>query len=265
MPISRDEADLKDTASRFESLLSEALNDKYQGELFEVVKNSSLVFRWDLIHFLDRYFECGVYPVGRAAGVLYKLIDFKLQLYYIHEIDLGLYNRLYFDEIRRIGSDTKNPPPRLLLQRLSLDQNIISKSRILWERLMNLIYYLETGRELETRKSSRRSKKAAFFRWAADEAPPNWRFMSAYESSISNYDQNFRTPEFHKHSVLRSELLGQKTIDLNALLNPINLVANAVWENMLAIICGGSPTTFTGVHMLNDQSHIIDPRYLHPE
>ena len=50
---------------------------------------------------------------------------------------------------------------------VSFDQNLISKSRILWERLMNFIYFLYTGKELETKNS----KKVKFFRWAREDAP----------------------------------------------------------------------------------------------
>lgn len=62
--------------------------------------------------FLDRYFESGVYPEGRAVCVLFKLIDLKLQLYYLLESGLGIYNSLYFEPMAQLGRNDDDPSPR---------------------------------------------------------------------------------------------------------------------------------------------------------
>lgn len=250
-------ADLGEISARFEQLILEALKEKYPDHFFEREIPFLPVLRWDTRLLLKRYIESNSYPNERAAKFLFNVIDFKLQLYYVLESDVGLYNLLYEDELAKLGLSSMNPTPRLLLRRLSFDQNLIGKSRILWERLMNLIYYLEEGKELDGK-----SKKGKFFRWLRESADRKWLFMAPYEEVLVSYDQQFRTPEFHKGSVLRAELLGQKAIDVNDLLELVNRASNVIMENLTSILEGRWPTAFTDVHTLEDESYAIDPKYL---
>jgi hypothetical protein len=52
---------------------------------------------------------------------LYNILDIKLQMYFIVEVDLGLYNT----HVHSLGFDTRNPTanPHLMLRHLSFDQN----------------------------------------------------------------------------------------------------------------------------------------------
>src|SRR4051794_31244281 len=124
-------------------------------------------------------------------------------MYYIEDVDLGTYNESFYAPLMALGRPPDDAPPRLLLRRLSFDQNLIGKSRILWERVMNLVYLLETGKHLE----KRRSKKAAFDQWLRSEAPEKWRILEPYGAEVQRFDDRFRTPEFHKNSMLRAGLL----------------------------------------------------------
>ncbi|MER6665099.1 hypothetical protein ABT256_11165 [Amycolatopsis japonica] len=249
--------DLGEISDRFEHLILEALKEKYPQNFFEREVPFLPVLRWNTRTLLGRYIESNSYPNDRAAKFLFNVIDFKLQLYYILESDVGLYNHLYEDELAKLGLDSSNPTPRLLLRRLSFDQNLIGKSRILWERLMNLIYYLEEGKELDGK-----SKKGKFFRWLRESADRKWLFMAPYEEVLVSYDQQFRTPEFHKGSVLRAELLGQKSIDVNDLLDLVNRASNVILENLTSILEGRWPAVFTDVHALEGQPYTTDPKYL---
>ena len=227
-------AALRNKVEEFEGFVDRAFTQKYSGWP-EEIRNGILQFnsvkRWNLLEFLDTYSNAPTYPRQRLERLIYHLFDIKLQLYYILEVDLGLYNLLVHDR----GYNEKDPVeiPHTLLTRFSLDQSLIGKSRVLWERIMNFIYYLETGEDIE-KKVSRRSKRSLFFNFVASS--PRWRFLEPYGPLLEGYDDAFRTPEYHKSSVLRAELLGSRKVDPNELLKLVNNAINNLWDNILSIV-----------------------------
>lgn len=66
---------------------------------------------------------------------------------------------------------------------------------------------MEKGARLE----DRRSKKGKFFKMVRET--PRWRLLESYEQVVTDYDDTLRTPEFHKYSVLRSQVFGQDPVD----------------------------------------------------
>jgi hypothetical protein len=235
----------------FETFFEQAWIDHYENQP-HFVGEMSAVREWSLRDFVTAYRE-GNYPPGRLSGCLDRVIDFKLQFYYVSEVDLGLYNANYFDRLRATGVDEGNTPPHMLLLRLSQDQNLIGKIRILWERLMNLIYYLENGRDL-----GGRSKKKPFFRWIDSNAGKKWVYLAPYEAVIEEHDERFRTPEFHKNSTLRKEILEQ-TLDLNEIMKSIDHFTNGMWDTILQIMRGEPLTRFSTLHFEKDFE--LYPRY----
>jgi len=250
-------AEIKEVATKFDTFMRSAIEAKYMrmySDHYLTVIEQNVILRWNLVDFIDRYVEAGVYPEERLPGLIYRLIDFKLELYYIQEVDLGIYNRIYFDDPRY---NQEIVPPDLLLVRLSFDQNLIGKSRVLWERLMQSIYYLEWGKSIEGK-----SVKGKFFNWA--RSTQTWQFLVPYEAVIEEFDQNYRTPEFHKGSRLRGEILGSAKIDLNELMTLLNRAVNGVWDNLTSITTGGHAIAFTDLHMTPGGNLDIDPKYLPP-
>ncbi|MCI0428909.1 MAG: hypothetical protein L0Z46_12930 [Nitrospiraceae bacterium] len=253
--------ELRAKVEQFDGFLHEALRQKYTAsyppEAVPHLLRDGVIPRWNLSNFLETYTRAGVYPPDRLERLVYQLFDIKLQLYYLLEIDIGLYNRLVHER----GYDDKNPaasPPHVFLTRLSLDQALIGKSRILWERVMNFVYYLETGEDLDRKVSNRRSKKQLFFRFV--ESSARWRFLAPYGDVIEQYDSAYRTPEYHKSSVLRAELLGSISVDPGKLLELINKAINNLWENILSIVSGGKAISFNELHL--DASGKIRAEYL---
>ena len=248
---------LRETVGQFEHVLLTALREKYARytnlteEQADMIVRDNLVTRFNLRELLDSYEVNPLWPDERASKVFHYLFDLKLQLYYIAEVDLGVYNRLYHDPINKEPALAHSP--RLLLIRLSLDQNLISKSRVLWERIMNLVYFLETGKDLETQKS----KKKTFFRLVQDL--PRWRWLIPYEDVLTKYDDAYRTPEIHKHSVLRAVLMESREIDPNELLSLTNR-ATEILDNISAVIEEGKPRSFSDLHLVDQDD--IDPFYL---
>jgi len=100
-----------------------------------------------------------VFPLDRLERVMNYLLDVELETYFIFDVDFGGYNRLAQQGFN--SSDPANTPD-LWLSRLYLEQSLIGKSRILWERHMNLILFLEIGVDLD-KKLSKRSYKKTFF------------------------------------------------------------------------------------------------------
>lgn len=254
--------EIQEAVNQFETILEQALAQKYRQyppEIKTLMLDTSIIRRWDLRSFLEIYLTSDNYPAMRLEHVIHDLFDIKLQIYYILEVDLGLYNKLVYEK----GYAEKQPSevPHILLTRFSLDQSLISKSRVLWERIMNFIYHLETGELLEQKVSNKRSKRKIFFDFV--RSTPKWRFFEPYERELQSYEDSFRTPEFHKSSVLRAELFGNRVNDPNELLKLVNRVSNVLWENIMAIVSGKKPRHFTDLHKdPNDPNQMIDKRFL---
>jgi hypothetical protein len=145
---------------------------------------------------------------------------------------------------------------------MALDQNLIGRSRIAWERLMRFVYFLETGTDLTP--SGNRSYKAKFFAWVENQS--QWLWLAPYNAVITKHDQSFRTGEFHKGSVLRPRILGRDTPKNNDFLPLSNYMRNGIWPNILQVVSGEWASHFTDLHQLpTDEPHgigDIDPKYL---
>ena len=258
--------EIREAVAKYEDVIARALEQKYGPPTAEPLKffwNTLPVRKWDLRDFMQRYEQSGRYPMSRLERVMHYLFDMKLELYYLEEIDAGLENMLVYDR----GYDSKHPDemwdamPHTCLVRLSLSQTLIVKARILWDRIMNFIYYLETGEVLESKITGNKSKRKVFFEFIAGS--PKWWFLEPYGDMLQKYDESFRTGEVHKASPLRSQLFGYRLIDDNELLDPLNRAINVIWENVLLIVSGGKASHFTDLHAKSgDITKGIDERYL---
>ncbi len=135
---------------KFEKDLINALQYKYrrcpEKQKKHLIENSPVI-RMKIKEFYKLYLSNDVYPKERIEKLVYLLFDIKIQLFFILELDMGLYNHLLYN-VGFGNKDKRNP--YLLLRKLSLDQNIIVKSRILWERVMNFIYFLRDGERIRS-------------------------------------------------------------------------------------------------------------------
>lgn len=190
------------------------------------------VLAWRLLDLFDAYLAAGQYPEERLPGLMDRLIDSKLELYFVSQVLPGTENAMVY--LR--GFDKTDPlkTPGLQLARLCYSQAIIGQSRVLWERLTRSIYFLETGRDPDGKSVRRR-----FFGVLADWSP-RWDLLAEFESEINRYDQKYRTPEYHKGSVLRRELLGGEEVDANDLLSPMTPLMNGLWPVMMANVQGSA-------------------------
>ena len=183
------------------------------------------------VPFVDAYGRGGLFPADRLPELLHRLVDVRLQLWYMR-YDTGLYNREYWDLVNL--DPTLGESPKYMLRLMAIDQSMISRSRIAWEKYMRFVHYLATGEDLKP--TNNRSYKKKFFQWV--ETAPAWEFLLQYVDIIDNHDGTYRTGEFHKGSILRPRILGRSTPQTNEFLDLYNHMSNAIWPNTLNVLLG---------------------------
>lgn len=118
------------------------------------------------------------------------------------------------------------------LIKLNREQNLIVKTRIYWERIMNFCYLLIEGNELE----SKNSKKKKFKNWVIEN---NFVFLEDILVLIEQYDDAFRTPEVHKFSRIRSAVVKNETFSAMAYALAIMMkFGSNVYPNMITVLQG---------------------------
>ena len=97
------------------------------------------------------------------------------------------------------------------LYNISKAMNLINKTRILWERIMNFIYLIIERKVLDDSVPKRKSKKGFFKDWFSQKG---YKFLEEYYNFICVFDDKYRTPETHKQSTLRRFFLEEKNIPI---------------------------------------------------
>jgi len=220
---------IRGRVATFEDIIEQAQRLQFAAdppEIADAFLQHDPILAWRLLDLLDSYRSRLAYPRDRIPGVIDRAIDTKLQLYFVARVLPGTENML----VHLRGFQATNPlaTPNLQLARLCYAQAMIGQSRVLWDRLMRLVYYLEEGQDPEG-KSIRRVFFRAVPRWS-----PRWDVLSKWEADIDRYDSAYRTPEYHHGSVLKKELLGGPTNDPNRLLALLTPVMNGMWTVLMA-------------------------------
>jgi hypothetical protein len=115
-------------------------------------------------------------------------------------------------------------------------QNVIVKSRILWERMINFASIYISGEEVKI--SSGKSKKGKFAKLVEDTP---WSFLKDYWKTLEWFDNTLRTPEVHSGSVLRKNLMHvDKEFD-DSMLVLYNIAINLFYPNIMAIVADQEP------------------------
>ncbi len=233
------------TAETFDRLINDALDEREALYGHPVFENHHLR-RMRITELVKGYLAGKRYPAERLVGVVDRAVDMKLQMYLTGEIPPAMMNAYYYDRINRVPSGAGPTSAKLVL--LSLHQDVITKSRILWDRIMGLVYFIETGAE-DIPRSAKRSAKRTFFEMCG--STPQWRWLTPYDALIAGYDDRFRTPEVHKRSTLRSLLMSGEDLSgpSNEILSLLNSAMNQVWDNVLSIVSGGGVISLGSVHM----------------
>jgi hypothetical protein len=194
-----------------------------------------------LVEFLSLYQSSTYFDTGkssekrrkRASRLLKMLADIKFQSAQIM-FEISNYNHFLYAGQHEDEEILKNP--KLLFIKLSIDQNVIIKNRIVLEKLMNFIYYLDKDEKL----SSSKSKKAEFLKHIKNT---KWDYLLKYEKVFKDYDEDLRTNEVHAISNLSNcfheKENPEKYLIGFAKLNVINnLVMNMFWLPLVEILKG---------------------------
>lgn len=208
---------------RFDAFIASALRAAY-GESAHWLLEASPDLRTE--RFVKLVRSSGWYPEDRLPRIIAMLNDLRLQHFLLIEMSGG-YNQYLF-------ADKPYTAPDIQLHMAALDQATIGMSRIFAERLMNLLYYLETGKEL-----AGKSKKGKFFRFA--RSSERWTWLTAFEQLVDAFDSWFRTPEFHSGSMLRKRIEGGAETSSWPLLSAQNLVYGLCSE-VEVVLSGGQPS-----------------------
>lgn len=201
--------------------------------LFSQFRNSSIA------DFITYYRKSSTYVNEKEKYLTMSLIDIRLELLYIEDVDLKFYGDIFTRDFNYENHNV-DIDPYTYIKFLSFTQSEILKSRILFERIMNFIYYFCTGIELENKKV--KSKKGEFFKKLVfDTSFYKWKFIAPYEKVILRYDELLRTSEVHKKSTLRSFLLDDEirkksSILANQVIIILNLVMTNFWKYLFVIL-----------------------------
>jgi hypothetical protein len=231
-------SELEKTIQDFEMKLSDAVREKYaeqNGDLSsehqERFLQTNSVLQFDIMAFYQAYIQSDR-PKEYIGRLVHALFDIKLQMFYIGEVDMGLYNTILYSR----GYDANNPTPYSAIKKLSLDQSVIVKSRILWERMINFASIYIDGEEVQV--PSGKSKKGKFAKQI--EGTP-WLFLKDYWKTLEWFDNTLRTPEVHSGSVLRKNLMHIDNEFDNSMLVLYNIAINLFYPNIMAIVMGQEP------------------------
>lgn len=230
---------IQELVDEFEKKLTSAVREKYSRqnsdltpEHQELFLQSNSVLNFDISTFVKEYLLSD-FPKDRISKLAHALFDVKLELFFIGEFDIGLYNNLLYLN----GYNPENPSPLESLKKMSLDQNVIVKTRILWERMINFVSIFISGDELEA--SHRKSKKKQFSKLIEDTP---WIFLKDYWKTLEWFDDHLRTPEVHSGSVLRKYFqTNNEQFDDGKIIVLYNIAINLFYPNLMAITRGLDP------------------------
>jgi len=226
--------DVQKSIQQFEKRFRHAIEERFRNEPEEIrpkVIDSYLRAQIDLQEFYKSYKKQTLYDQVKLRELSSYAFDIKLEQYFI-EVDIARYN----DQIYIPHPGVSVPSnPRLHLIHLSLDQSLILKSRISWERFMNFIYYLETGKKLDMK----RGNSKAIFKDTIIDKVEKWHFLDEYLNIIQKFDEFLRNPETHRRSILTDLFVSGKELDSDIILSIQNINLN-LWSGVITIIQGGT-------------------------
>lgn len=120
--------------------------------------------------------------------ILNSLIDIILLNIMINEVD----------RLDNIGVNIYEPKNEFeVIYNISKDLNLVNKTRILWERIMNFSYLIITREDLEKKVSSK-SKKATFKTWYESKG---YMFFESCNNFINVFDKNIELQKRINHQL----------------------------------------------------------------
>ena len=223
---------------KFEARFNLAIEDRFKSEpenIKSAVIDSYLNSQIDLEKFYRIYKAQQLYQQDNLEQLMNYVFDIKLEQYFI-EVDIASYNdRIYLPHQNESVSEN----PRLQLVHLSIDQSIILKSRISWERFMNFIYYLEKDKSLGDEAYSRHLSNKTVFKNDIIKVINKWKFLEDHLRIIEKFDIILRNPETHSKSALTKYFMESTELDSDIILSVTSITLN-LWNAVILILEGGA-------------------------
>lgn len=167
-------------------------------------------------------------PAEQQRKICYMLFGLFLQLRYC-EVAAGAANRfVYIDQFDKTRSWQS---PRIQICNAACNQWEIVSSRIAMEIFLNLIHFINTGREINTN-----SKFKAIRKWLRQDNP--FSYFAVHVLSAFKFDREYRSPEVHGGSRYPRQILCLSTPDSNEsnLSNKLVNVLLNIWTPLFEIM-----------------------------
>lgn len=244
-----------DLVNTFESKLDSALTNRFkdENEIYQEMVKSSYLGRINISQFVDIYIN-SIYNKNNPEineKIIKTLMDIKLQLLFMLPFEISRYNDIENGDLSKILKNDWS-----FLEKLSVDQNMINKTRIFWERVMNFVYLLANQKELQ----SKRSKKAKFKKFVSENK--EWDFLNVVISKIEAFDNAFRTPEVHKFSRLRSMFIEGNNMEVERYcFNLISTFNNETYANIIDLLKGRRPSSFSWEDLPKNNDKTLEAFY----
>jgi hypothetical protein len=84
----------------------------------------------------------------------------------------GLGNREYYDPTN--ANSSLKDSPMFILRLMALDQSLIGRSRIAWEKLMRFVYFMETGNQDLAARQGGRTRLASSHGLTSSRSGAGW-------------------------------------------------------------------------------------------
>ena len=189
--------------------------------------NENILFEFFVAYRFSKYYKEVTEEDKRINyNIFEQLKNIIFEIYVIFEFEILDENELYKE---------KSENEYELLYNLNKAQNLIIKTRILWEKIMNFFYLLIERKEI----SSSKSKKSKFKTWCKNKGI---FFLDHIIKKLETFDNVFRTGEVHEYSKLKNYF--ERGINQNINLYCLNLLfafSNEAIINIMAYINGIEP------------------------
>lgn len=174
-------------------------------------------------------------PEDERRRIAYVSFGYLAQVQF-SSISSGIANRVLFDNEFEVA---KWQSPVFRLRHAALTQYQIVCSRIAFEVFIDLLYVIETGQQLNSKKS----KMRAIRKWL--RSPKNrFHYFAHVLLEAYRFDREHRTPEVHGTSRLPRQILRLQepsSEDMNSSLHLICALLNS-WHPLLDILNERRPT-----------------------
>lgn len=132
--------------------------------------------------------------------------------------------------------------PSTQVNNAALTQFSIISSRITMECFMQLLHYIDTGKEIKAKSTFK-----AFKKWLNNPENP-FSYFATHTLRAFNFDRKYRTPEVHASSKLSSKILLMGEPDnkeQNDMMELQGILMN-VWQSLIEILNDGQCSSMMG-------------------